>query len=267
MPPATPPDVHQPQGTVARRAGDDFVNLTAHELKNPLRAMAVDAEFLARRLHHPLDSIRQTSELVEVAERMAITAHRMSEQVSDLLALAINDHSKARTTLIDLAPLVNDVLDEFEEQLRSVGGQVTIGPLPSVTGAAAGLRMLFRNLISNAIRYRHPGRPMHLSITARGYRLDEGRRLLHFEVTDNGIGIPKSEQRRIFEPYSRAGVDNDGLGLGLAICDRVVGSMGGTIHVESDGENGSQFSILIHDQDPDDPAQRRLPLRNPDPPL
>ncbi len=250
MPSTTPPNVSRPEGTSVRRASDDFVNLTAHELKNPLGVMALDAEFLARHLQDCSDTVRQTGELADVAQRMAVAARRMSEQVSDLLAIAIDDRSDSRSDVVDLNELVLDVIEDFEEHLSEVGGHLTIGELPTVDGVAAGLRMLFRNLISNGIRYRHPQRPLQLSIQAKTYPLDGGRRLLSLSVSDNGVGVSPEQQRRIFEPYSRANGDNDGLGLGLTICHRVVLRMGGTIHIESDGETGSTFSILIHDLDP-----------------
>ncbi len=250
MPSATPPNADRLEGVATRRASDDFVNLTAHELKNPLKALAVDAEYLAHHLQDCSDTVRRTGELAGVAESMALAARRMSEQVSDLLALAIDNRNDSGSETIDLNVLVEDVVRDFEGELRAVGGRVEVDSLPSVFASVAGLRMLLRNLISNAIRYRHPDRPAHLSIQSKTYRLDRGRRLLNLTFTDNGMGIPPSEQRRIFEPYSRAGADEDGLGLGLAICDRVVRRMGGTIHVDSDGQSGSQFSILIHDIDP-----------------
>ncbi len=249
MPSATPPNVDLPSGSSVQR-DEDFVNLAAHELKNPLGALAIDAEFLARSLQDCAERVQRDKELAEVAKRMASSARRMSEQVSDLLALAIDDRSDSDSEVIDLNALVASVAQPFQSELAAVNGRIDVEPLPAIAGRSAGLRMLFQNLISNAIRYRHPDRPLTISIECRSYRIDGGRRLHSITVGDNGIGIPQSAQRQIFEPYSRASGDDDGLGLGLSICQRVVRRMGATIHVTSDGHSGSEFNILIHDRDP-----------------
>lgn len=242
-----PPDLDLPRNDSPRRVNDHFVNLTAHELRNPLRALALDAEYLARHLEGDHLPPVEPTELTDIARRMATAARRMSEQVNDLLALATGDHSPTEPELVELEPLVGEVLAEFEDKLRRIGATVHVDLLPAVMGGKPQLRMLFRNLVSNAIRHRHPDRPLQLAIRTKTYGLDDGGRLLYLAVADNGGGINPAEQHRIFEPYAQASERSDGMGLGLAICDRIVGRMGGTIHVESDGETGSTFVILIHE--------------------
>lgn len=228
------------------RAKDHFVNLTAHELRNPLRALALDAEYLARHLRDDGQGYAITDDVGDVATRMAVAARRMSEQVNDLLALQTGAGFSQATELVELGPLIQDILSGFEADLIEARATVAVHPMPTIKSNRPPLRMLFRNLIGNAIRYRHPDRPLRLDIMAKTHTLDDGRHLLQLTVSDNGLGIPRAEHHRVFEPYTRASDCREGIGLGLAICDRIVEHMGGSIHVESDGESGSTFVILIH---------------------
>ena len=113
------------------------------------------------------------------------------------------------------------------------------------------MRQILCNLISNAIKYTRQGR-----ITVR-IEWDEPAQCVHLSVSDTGIGIAPSDQQRIFEPYVRLEVRLDvrpqesppaqpeGTGLGLAVVKRLVDRLGGSLHLYSEVNKGSTFTVTL----------------------
>jgi signal transduction histidine kinase len=109
---------------------------------------------------------------------------------------------------------------------------------------------VFQNLFSNAVKYRDPARPLRVSA-------DASRRgqAVHVTVTDNGRGFDPADSQALFEPFRRFGQPAsgsvDGLGLGLAICSRIVEGHGGSIEA-APLSPGAQFRIALLDPESDD---------------
>jgi signal transduction histidine kinase len=114
--------------------------------------------------------------------------------------------------------------------------------LPVVPADESQLFQLFQNLIGNAIKFRLPERPPVIRISAT--RTDQG---WHFQVADNGIGIPKDKQDRLFSLFVRLHTAEEypGTGLGLAICKRIVERHGGRIWLESEPGQGTVFHFIL----------------------
>jgi signal transduction histidine kinase len=103
------------------------------------------------------------------------------------------------------------------------------------------LIQLFQNLLSNAIKYRKPGEDVVIQIRAR-----QGPREWIFLVEDNGVGVRPEYQQKIFEAFKRLhGREVPGVGMGLAICSRIVAHYGGRIWVESQEGCGSTFAFSL----------------------
>jgi signal transduction histidine kinase len=111
--------------------------------------------------------------------------------------------------------------------------------LPSVMGNELQLVQLFQNLISNSLKYRSPNEPQ-IDISAE--RADNHWLI---RVQDNGIGVPESQQERIFKWFARGSDATVGSGIGLAICRRIVQRHGGNIWVESKDGLGSTFLFTL----------------------
>lgn len=113
--------------------------------------------------------------------------------------------------------------------------------MPKVIGYESELRMLFGNLISNAIKFRKPGVTPEIKLDVRRMDADRWR----FSVSDNGIGVSPDHQTRIFEIFNRLHTKDefDGAGIGLAHARKIVELHDGIIFVESEVDIGSKFSF------------------------
>jgi signal transduction histidine kinase len=132
---------------------------------------------------------------------------------------------------VDLAAVMAEVRDDLAGELDDTD-LVTDG-LPVVSGDRTQLRAVLQNLVANAVKFTRPVRPPRVTVTARP--VGSGWRV---EVADNGPGVPVAERERVLEPMVRGGTGKvDGIGLGLAICARVVRAHGGTLGV-TDGPDG-----------------------------
>ncbi|WP_433057214.1 ATP-binding protein [Dactylosporangium sp. CS-033363] len=213
-----------------------FAGIVAHDLKNPLTVIGAHAEMgrdaLPDRPEHAVESL----------ERVGAGVVRMRRLIDDLLAYVTARDAALKTTEVDLALLVTDVVAERVGHLR-VQPDLYVGTLPRVVADPAMLRHVLDNLVGNALKYVHPGRTPKIDISAH----PAAPGWIRVEVADRGIGIPDADKPHVFESFHRAhaGQSYGGTGLGLAICRRIVDRHGGTITVTDNPGGGSRFSFTI----------------------
>jgi PAS domain S-box-containing protein len=227
---------------VLEKLKDDFVATASHELRTPLAAIYGAAKTLRRE-----DALDE-----EGVERLMgiITSEseRLARVVEDILFASHLDSGRLRfaSAPVDVRALLTDVVDSMQTSLESgVTIEVDAPPngLPGVAVDPMKLRRVLLNLLENAVKYSPEGGPVVLRVTAG----ETGH--LRLQVHDEGLGIPPSEQERIFEKFYRAdpqlarGVG--GTGLGLYICRELVQRMGGEIDVESEPGKGSTFTVQL----------------------
>jgi signal transduction histidine kinase len=220
----------------------DFVSNVSHELRTPLASIRVFAELLRLgRVETPV-KVREYGDYIETESR------RLSRLIENILDFARIESGRKtyRFETTDLREVVAATLKSFEVHLKHGGFriacEVPAGPLPPIAVDADAIGQALHNLLDNAIKYSGECR----EITVRLRR--EGEELV-IAVEDRGIGIPKDEQRRIFDRFHRVGTglvhEVKGSGLGLAIVDHIVRVHGGRIAVESEPGRGSTFSIRL----------------------
>lgn len=233
-----------------KRLGDiknDLVNNLTHELKTPISTISLACEAL----NDP--GIPKDPEQVRVFTGMIRDENkRLGMLVESVLQSAVMDHGsmRLRTTDVDMHALLAEVVRNSALQAQNKGGRITLDPraeLAHVRGDRTHLTNVFYNLIDNAVKYCTVAPVVRISTQSDA-------RAITITVEDNGIGIPRGEQRKIFERLYRVPTGNvhnvKGFGLGLSYVKSVVERHGGTIHVESDPEGfnastGSKFIITI----------------------
>jgi len=222
-------------GALTRSNADleQFARAASHDLKEPLRAITNFSQLLLRRFA-PVDD----PEAREFAGYIREAVERMRGLMDGLLAYS-SAEACAEDGSADAAAIVADVARGFETTLRDMNGTITTDELPGVAVHPAMLAQVFTNLIGNALKYANPNVPPHVHVSVTQ---GEGRVL--FAVQDNCVGIAPEQQHRIFELFRRLhGSDIPGLGVGLAICKRLVERSGGRIWVESTVGSGATFFV------------------------
>ncbi len=212
-----------------------LARFTAHELKNPLRAIGNTAEYIARKL---ADGDFDRHDLAGLATDIGREATSMIEQLDDLRSL--DGAEVGGLVTVDLDRVVAEAVNRVQHTLRDCGGNVTVDPLPTVAGRRGHLTTVVGNILGNAVRYRSE-RPLTVQITAD--RDDVGYHVIAF--TDNGRGIDPADHGRIFTPYGRVDLDVAGSGLGLALSRRIMDRLGGSIWVDSHRGQGATFYLRL----------------------
>ena len=230
------------------RAKTEFISLVSHQLQTPLTAINWYAEML---LSGDVGRVTedQSSYLAEVYKE----SKRMSRLVSDLLNVS---RLEIGGVLVEPIPakinlLIADIIKEskFVEKEKEVP-VLFAKPKEEIELAidADLFRQVLRNLISNATRYCSEQADAEIKVRLEKQAVG-GIDSLVISVMDNGIGIPKEEQHRIFEKFFRAGnaekASAGGTGLGLYICKMVVENWGGKIWFESEEGKGATFYATI----------------------
>lgn len=219
-----------------------FMFQTSHELRSPLNTIQSIGATILGGYAGPLGEKQR-----ELISRIVVRAKNLSDTVNDLLALAKGRAQLAtlKPVRVPLARLVREAAGFYEDQAKEKGvsleAQCALSEAP-VLGSEEGLRSILGNLISNAIRYTPGGGRISLSLA-------EEPGFFVLETTDSGIGIPKTEQGRLFTEFFRASnartASETGTGLGLAIVKSKVEQHGGSIEVESEEGRGTTVRVRL----------------------
>ena len=216
---------------------EQFANIIAHDLKSPLRAVTQHLGLVSKRQSDALDekSKRSITFAVEGAERMVLLIDAVYEY-------ARIGFSEPVFTTVALDAVLQCTLRDLSVTLTERNAQVTADPLPRVKGDPLLLSQLLQNLIANAVKYCATEPRIHISATLAGGTWS-------IAVKDNGIGIRESQHEQIFAIFRRlhSAEEYPGIGLGLAICSRIVKQHGGRIGVTSELSKGSTFTFSLPD--------------------
>lgn len=238
-------DLARKQAVAASRAKTDFLANINHEIRTPMNTILGYVDFLAATSldadqREYLSLIQRSSQsLLELIDQV-LRLSRIEAGHLDLVQAPCEIEAVIEDVIMMLAPyawqkgldLISDIYDEH----------------PSVVLADAGkLRQIFSNLIGNAIKFTEHGliriiiRKQSDAITATT--------AFEFTVEDSGVGLSSKDLARIFEPFTQADSSatrtHGGVGLGLAICHRLIEAMKGTIRVESEPDQGSRFTVHL----------------------
>ncbi|WP_426748978.1 ATP-binding protein [Myxococcus faecalis] len=226
----------------AIRARDEFLSVASHELKTPLTVLSLRLQAFARATLSDPESPWALRHGREV-QGMLRQVMRLADLVNGLLDVSRIGTGRLRLELeqVDLRALVQEVVARFQPEAERAECQVELEGGPPAVGTWDRMRLeqVVTNLVSNALKY-GAGRPVRLRVEA-----DAG--LARLSVRDEGIGISREAQARIFHKFERAVSERNygGLGLGLYVARTLVEAMRGVIRVDSHPGEGSTFTVEL----------------------
>jgi len=235
-----------------------FAYVASHDLQEPLRKIQTFATMLTGSLAGEVsDSARSYLVRIERA------AHRSSTLVQDLLTYSRMSNRAEAFQPVNLQQVVEEVREELELSIAESQASILTSNLPSLEAMPGQMLHLFRNLVSNSLKYRRPNIAPEIRIEAEVLANTESREAVYrIEIIDNGLGFEDKHAEQIFEPFKRlhANTDCQGTGIGLAICKRVVLRHGGTISASSTPGQGTCIRILLPQRQQEVMAARPDPL-------
>lgn len=217
----------------------DFAYAASHDLQEPLRKIQAFGDILENEFSD------QLGEGAEYLSRMHAAAGRMSKLIEDLLAFSRVTTKQPEPSKIDLNDILDDVISDLENRIKTTNGTVHVDELPVVLADPTHMRQLFQNLIGNALKFHREGVDPEVKVSCSTSKSDDS--MYEIIISDNGIGFDKKYAERIFGVFQRLhGRDSyEGTGIGLAICRKIVTRYGGTITAEGMSEKGTTFTINL----------------------
>jgi len=218
-----------------------FIDTLSHELRTPLTSIIAAAGLLAEELEATGDESSQ-----KLSQTIIHNANILQARLAELMDIVKTGSGKLQLKFepVDMKSLLQGIGWQMGPLLQGKKQKLNMElppSLPIVQGDGQRLEQVVLNLMTNATKFTPEGG----NVTLRA-RKCEGELLV--EVQDDGIGIAREEQTRLFKPYSRLSSDRQrhpGLGLGLALAKQVVELHGGKIWAESEPGKGSTFSFSL----------------------
>jgi light-regulated signal transduction histidine kinase (bacteriophytochrome) len=215
---------------------EQFAYIASHDLQEPLKTLSNYVGLFLKKYKGRLDE--DADQYLSV---IGGATSRMQSLIKDLLNYSKVEKDKNKAA-IDCNILLKDVLNDLAISITESKAEIYSEQLPIINGYLSGLKSLFQNLISNAVKFRKSNLNPIINITAQAK--DEE---WLFAIKDNGIGIDEIYYKKLFIVFQRLHNKNEyaGTGIGLAQCKKIIELHGGRIWLESELENGSTFYFTI----------------------
>lgn len=222
---------------------EQFAYIASHDLQEPLNTITSLIDLVKEDYEDELDETGKQS-LTFIQD----SSKRMRSLINALL-----QHSRlgamGSTSIVDCDLVVQNVKEDLQGRISETNAELTVEDLPTLTGSEAELRMVFQNLISNAIKFRAPDVVPKIYISCEKSLCNDvkPKELWEFSIQDNGIGISEKYQERIFTIFQRlhSREKYEGTGIGLAHTKKIIEAHGGSIWLESAEGEGSTFYFTI----------------------
>ncbi|WP_437093891.1 sensor histidine kinase [Streptomyces longwoodensis] len=220
---------------------EQFAYVASHDLQEPLRKVASFCQLLEKRYGDQLDE--RGRQYIDFA---VDGAKRMQVLINDLLTFSRVGRLNDAREPVDLDQALDKALRNLTAAVEESGAAVDRPEdLPGIIGDPTLLTMLWQNLVGNALKFRHPDRTPHVTVTCGADPEDPA--MWRLSVTDNGIGIPEQFAEKVFVIFQRLhGRDAyGGTGIGLALCKKIVEHHGGRIWIDTDHTDGTRFCFTL----------------------
>ncbi len=222
------------------RMKTDFISMAVHQIKTPLTALKWSVEVLSASKANPAAEAEAVAGVVSATQRL-------NELVSDLLNVSRIEAGRLTVdpTPTDLGSLAADVMKELEPEAARKRVFLTLSAAPDLASVSLDrllIREVYKNLMTNAIKYSPTGSKVNVFVQRQGEDIVSS-------VKDEGVGIPEGEKKRLFDRFFRASnvieLPEEGTGLGLYFAKKIVETSGGRIWFESTEGAGSTFSFSV----------------------
>lgn len=216
---------------------DNFIYTASHDLKAPIANLEGLIFLLSKRIQGRLSDEEQ-----KILNMMKQSIEKLRRTIDDLKEI-----TKAQKGLddkmeeISITSVLEEVKSDIENMIQEADAQfIESLEVTKIRFAKANLRTILYNLISNAVKYRSPDRP--LNIVIKTYALDSE---IALSISDNGLGLSENQQSKLFMMFKRFHSNTEGTGIGLYIIKRIVENAGGHIETQSELDKGTTFTIFF----------------------
>jgi len=225
------------------KAKSEFIKLSTHQLWTPASAVKWSLQMLLK--GEVGDLSKEQKELIEKTYK---ANNREIKLIGDLLNVAQIEMGKylSNMALSDIGKLTQSLISSYEEKVREKGIEIKFRKpeeqLPKVMIDVEKMKVAIKNIIDNAVRYTLSGGMIEIF-------LEKNEKEIKVQISDNGLGIPQDEQKKVFTRFFRGSnitqIDTEGTGLGLYIAKNIIEAHGGRIWFESEEGKGSTFYFTI----------------------
>ena len=233
----------------ASRMKSEFINIVSHQLRSPLTNLKWAVEFLMTETANNISN-EQTEYFTILEENCA----RMNELVNDLLTVSRLEQKKIAQNKhgVSFYDLLNNIISQVKPFAIASNIEIKLNTnknLPEIFIDSSYLNTIIENFIDNAIRYSSTNKAEEKKKGLIEIKLEQKQKNIYFEVKDNGIGIPKEDQKYIFQKFFRSRNasrhQTQGTGLGLYITKSIVEKSGGKIGFASEEGKGATFWLTL----------------------
>lgn len=229
--------------------------ISSHDLQSPLvniRGFSGELKNSCRELKQALSKSEQTEvekridpHLKDIEQALYFIdtgAEKMQQLIEGLLKLSRVGSVELTLQPMHMNALIHSIVESMNYQIQKSGTDVVIEDLPACMSDLYQVNQVFSNLLDNALKYLDPGRPGKIKITG-----EQKGGVCEYRIIDNGIGIEREHQSRIFEIFHRLDPEGPvkGLGLGLAIVLRILDKLDGSVQLISEPGQGSTFIVTL----------------------
>lgn len=219
---------------------DAFSYTISHDLKNPLATIKSYSQLIKK-------GDRSMDKVIMMAERIDVGTQKMQSMIDEVLAYSKVGQSKVQKHEINMQKLLSDLRDDLLVANSHPNLIIEIKDTPAVVGDQLMVLQVFSNVVGNAVKY--SSKVDFPKVTVSGTKNDTE---IVYAISDNGIGIPKEENDRIFELFSRASGSKgfEGTGVGLSIVKRILEKHEGNIWLDSTLGEGTVFFVSFRNYNP-----------------
>lgn len=209
-----------------------FAHALAHDLREPVRTVHAFTDMIVADEKLPPESKTYFDFIQKAARRMGMLVDTV------FLYTTLNDPDRVQKYACALDNVLQGARDNLRQLITEHGVDIAAGPLPVVQAHAGHMMQVLQNLIGNAIKHSQDG--VRIEVSAQD-KSDHWQ----VRVRDNGPGIAAEDQARIFQPFKRLNQNEEGAGLGLSICAKIVALHGGKLWCESAPDRGADFYFTL----------------------